>query len=188
VLAREPGSLSLFVNAMALGDTVPAFATRVDRATGTLPTSMFIADLDADGKDEIAVLHDSDALWIYANRSAMPGPPTFEAARALELPAHNDAFAAPFDLDGQGPVDVLLVGSGDDPVQQLVNQATAPGTYPFGIIDSDVADVSSRKLVRHGAPTCLVRVDLDGVAPAEIVLSTTSWQTGSSGTFVMFDR
>jgi hypothetical protein len=189
VLSYTAGALSLFVNATAIGNTVPAFAARVDRATGTKPASMFLADLDGDAKDELAVLHESDALWIYANRSVGSGPPMYEAARVQEYAFQGVALAAPFDLDGQGPIDVLVAASGTAPAVQLVNQSAQPGSYLFATVDSRPADVATRKRQYFGYPSGLVRADLDGVGPAEIVLTTHgSTGSGTNGTFVLFDR
>lgn len=190
VLSYTAGSLSLFLNATALGDIVPAFTARVDRATGTQPRSMFLADLDGDTKDEIAVLHDADTLWIYANRSTGSGPPMYEAARVQEYAFEGYALAAPFDLDGQGPIDVLVAVSGaTQPAVQLVNQSAQPGSYLFDTIVSKVGDVTSRKRQYFGNPTGFARADLDGVGPPEIILTASGTSgSGSGGTFVLFDR
>ena len=40
------GTLALFVNATAVGATVPAFDARLDRGTAPSPKMMFLADLD----------------------------------------------------------------------------------------------------------------------------------------------
>ncbi len=191
VLSKNTGELSLFLNATAIGATVPAFGTRLDRATANKPRNLFLADLDGDGDAEIAVMHDL-VVWIYANRgSAML---EFEAARVLDLPAAAEfGFAAPIDLDGQGAVDVLAVIGGQQSVAQLFNNSLGAGSYMFDLAEGKVGDVATRSRANFGEPRGIVRVDLDGVAPAEIIVATRTANTSNGGpagggTYVLYDR
>ncbi|MBA3459955.1 MAG: VCBS repeat-containing protein [Deltaproteobacteria bacterium] len=188
VLGRTRGELSLFLNATVVGNTTPVFSARIDRGTGTQPSGMFLADLDGDGDQEIAVMHDSEALWLYANRNAMPGTPSFEAARVLDLPLANATFVAPVDVDGQGAIDVMMATAGDQPSQFLLNKTMQQGTYSFDPAAARIGDSARRSRVTYGTPTGITLVELDGVAPKEIVVSSRSGSSGLTGTFVLFGR
>lgn len=192
VLARTTGELSLFLNATAAGATTPVFAARLDRSTGTNPSGMFLADLDADGDQEIAVLHDSESLWIYANRNATPGSPSFEAARTIDLPmlssTADKAVIAPVDLDGQGGLDMMLATQGSSPSTFLTNRSTQQGAYAFDIGAAKIGDLKLRKRVTYGRPTGVLFAELDGAPPQEIVVTARREFSGDAGTFVLFGR
>ena len=162
------GTFALFANATALGDAVPSFAARVDRATGQYPTALFVADLDGDHRPEIGVV--DDGLWIYANQSAPGAAPSYLAARVLDL-AGKVLVAAPIDLDGNGSLDLVLGTTGQDPVTTLVNQSAPASGFAFAAHQSVIGDGKHAR-VSTGQPSTLRLVELDGVPPAEVVLGT----------------
>ena len=192
VLGRTVGELSIFLNTTAANATTPAFAPRLDRATGTKPSNMLLADLDADGDQEIAVLHDSEALWIYANRNAMPGAPSFEAARVIDLPPNlntsDRSLIAAVDLDGQGGLDMMLATQGSEPCAFLTNRSVQPGAYQFDVAEAEIGDPGRRKRVTYGAPSGILFAELDGAPPQEIVVTANSGFNGESGVFILYGR
>lgn len=178
VISTYTGQLSLFLNAMAIGATVPAFSARIDRATGTSPTDVVLADLDADGRTEIGVL-DDDQLWIYANRSVSAGGADFIAARVLELEYDGYRLFA-LDADATGPLD-LFVGASYNFPSMLVNQSAGGGLFEFEESLMQVGDPSSNKRAQLGDTYGLASADLDGDGRLELIA------TGSTGTIVLFD-
>jgi hypothetical protein len=171
------GTFSLLVNATNVGDTVPAFQARVDRATGEKPTGMFVADLDGDHRPEVGVL--DDGLWVYANESAPGGPPSYQAARVLDV---QGVIAAPVDLDHQGGLDLVYASNAFgvvDPLGVMFNRTTAAAGFAFDVHPSEIG------LLRHArfgnaVATSIRFAELDGVPPAEVVIAT------ASGTLVTF--
>jgi hypothetical protein len=180
VLGSEDGALSLFTNATAIGDQVPAFGARVDRATGPYPKSVFVADLDGDQRDEIGVLHQYGDLWIYANDSATSGQPTYQAARILSLSSSTTAVA-PIDLDGQGGLDLIAAGI-DSPFAMLFNNSTSAAGYSFDARPGIVGTAGTGRRA-EASPQSIAFVDLDGVPPLEIVMASAGTR---SGTLVLF--
>jgi hypothetical protein len=189
VLSKHAGELSLFLNATAVGATVPVFGTRIDRATANKPRNMFLADLDGDGDSEIAVMHDL-VIWIYANRGA--AMLEFEAARVLDLPsAATTSFAAPIDLDGQGAIDLLAVNEGASPMAQLFNNTLGIDSYMFDLVEGEPLDIASRRRAMFGEPRGIAAMDFDGVAPLEIVVATRTVSTNGTmvgGTYIVYER
>lgn len=192
MLGRGTGQLSILLNATSAGATTPVFGARLDRGTGSQPSNMFLADLDGDGDREIAVLHDSEALWIYANQSAAPATPSFEAARVLNLPGPfstaDRTLIAAVDLDGQGPLDMMLATQGATPCTFLTNRSVQQGSYTFDTADAFIGDPTLRKRVAYGAPSGVLFAELDGVPPVEIVVSAKDGAGGQAGVFVLFGR
>jgi hypothetical protein len=180
VLADD--QLSLFVNATT---SALAFAARVDRSTGPDPLSLFLADLDGDGHAEIGVQHRYGSLWIYANRGA--ASPTFEAARAIDL-ATNTYLVQPAEIDGDGVIDLVGVAGGSAPFSFLANRST-PQMFAFDVAEANISDVGTLKLANFATPTALAFVELDGVAPQEMVVaSKASGSGGTLGLRVLFGR
>lgn len=172
VLSYESATLSLFANAMAIGDTVPAFGARVDRATGNGPFDMIVADLDADQRTELAVL-DRDHIWLYANRDPGAGAEGFIAARVLDAPYDSSVLAAA-NVDGVGPLD-LVVGTGvSSAPYTLYRNTTSPGGA-FQLEDI-VPKIEPNARASYGGTNGIVVVDLDGAGSPELVL-TSSYAT-----------
>jgi len=178
VLSYYTGTLSLFQNAMAIGATVPAFSSRIDRATGINPTDVVLADLDADGHTEIGVMHD-DQLWVYANRAVTAGGADFIAARVLDL-EHRGYRLEALQLDGTGPID-LFVGASYSFPSVLINQSAGGGLFGFDQAQMEVGLPGESKRANLGDTYGLTTADLDGDGRVEIIA------TGSSGTVALFD-
>ncbi len=171
------GTFSLFVNATAVGATVPAFAARTDRATGQYPTAIFVADLDGDHRPEIGVL--DDGLWVYANQSVAGSPPAFEAARVLDI-SSTAAVVAPADLDGVGNLDLVVGSNSTDPFSVLLNTTTPTTGFGFESHQSVIGTTTKHAAIQSVRPTSIRFVDLDGVPPAEVVVGS------QGGTLVLF--
>lgn len=179
VTSYESSSMSIYVNAMALGDSVPAFSSRIDRATGDSPNSILVVDLDGDGLTEIAVVHWND-LWIYANRSPSGDATGFIAARVLDLPYTSRRIAA-LDVDGSGPLDLVIGAGRYAPLTTLVNRTTPTGGFAFESFEPEVGEFGQRTVADLGETYGLATGDLDGTGRPELVV------TGTSGTFVLFE-
>ncbi len=178
VICHYSGQLSLFLNAMAIGATVPAFSARIDRATGISPTDVVLADLDADGHTEIAVMND-DQLWIYANRAVSAGGADFIAARVLDVDYRGFRLVA-LDADATGPLDLLIGASYNFP-SMLINQSAGGGLFDFDETLMEVGVPGSNKRAQLGDTYGLASADLDGDGRLELIA------TGSTGTVVLFD-
>lgn len=178
VISSDAGMLSLFVNAMAIGGQTPAFSSRIDRATGTNPSAVLLADLDGDQRTEIAVI-EGYRLWIYANRSAGGGADQFNAARVLDLPYGSRRIAA-IDLDATGPID-LVIGSTNNNEYSLLFNRSGTGGFSFDTARADIGDNVLSARARLGDTLGLAAANMDGTGRAEILT------TGTSGTFVLFE-
>jgi hypothetical protein len=189
VVASETyGQLALFINATAIGELVPAFADRVDRETGTGPSELVIADVDADGRQEIVVAHRSDAnAWLLPNVTEAAGDPRFAAARVLPGIRSNAAAAA--DFDGTGGLDLMFGGYSS--LNAMFNRSEQPGSFELqstGLAVSAYTDSAGQ--IRYqsslGDVSGIAFADLDGAGRPELVVSLTGYSSPS--TLILFER
>ena len=108
----ESNTVSAFLNTTVPGATTPSFSTKSDFATGERPISVFIGDLNGDGRPDIAVAnYKSDTVSVFLNTTA-PGAtvPSFSAKNNISQ--LGDAPASTIfigDLNGDGKPDIAAV-------------------------------------------------------------------------------
>ena len=170
VLCGTDAALSLFSNATALGDQVPAFAARVDRETSAQPGQLLAGDLDGDGSPELVVLQPQDSTLRVFNNTGT----TFAGARVDPLDELRPTGAGIVDLDHAGGLD-LVVGYGNS-----VEQLRSGASYTLTGIEARIGFPSGASA--PAAASTIVQVELDGVAPPEIVITSDRNALSSQGT------
>jgi gliding motility-associated-like protein len=122
-------SVSVFRNTSSGVGNI-SYAARVNFSTGTVPRSVSIADLDGDGKPDLAVTAESpDIVSIFRNISSA-GSISF-AARQDFVTDTNPWLVAIGDLDGDGKPDVATANEGGVNVSVLHNTSTGVGNISF---------------------------------------------------------
>ncbi|MBV8757188.1 MAG: VCBS repeat-containing protein [Deltaproteobacteria bacterium] len=176
VLCETDAALSLFSNATAIGDQVPAFAARVDRETSAQPGQLLSGDLDGDGSPELVVVQPQDStLRVFNNTGS-----TFAGARVDPLDITRPTGAGIVDLDHAGGLD-LVVGYGDA-IEQLTSGASYSLTGVEARVGSPTGDLAP------AAASTILQVELDGVAPPEIVIASDhdAFTQGKQGTMLLY--
>lgn len=176
VLCADDAALSLFSNATAIGDQVPAFGARVDRETAASPGQLVAGDLDGDGAPELVVLQPDDStLRVYSNTGT-----TFAGARVDPLDEAGPTGAGIVDLDRSGGLD-LVVGYGNS-LEQLVSGAS----YTLTGVEAKIG-LAGRSVAPASASTIL-QVELDGAGTPEIVIASKASfsNQGVEGTLVLY--
>ncbi|OQP60625.1 hypothetical protein A3860_32960 [Niastella vici] len=126
-----------------------SFATKIDYTTGNNPYSIAIADLDNDGKPDLAVAgYTASAISVFRNTS-LNGNITFAPRVDILTGASPNAIIAS-DLDGDGKPDLAVTNEFMNTISLYRNTSTtgaisfaatttyATGSKPFGIAAGDL--------------------------------------------------
>src|SRR5437762_2663330 len=121
-------TLSVLLNTTTPGAATPSFAAKQDFTTGKTPEWITVADLNGDGKLDLAIPNVSvDTISVLLNTTA-PGPatPSF-AAKQDFVTGSNPRSVALGDLNGDGLLDLAVADVGANKVSALLN-TTVPGS------------------------------------------------------------
>jgi hypothetical protein len=157
VANTSSSTLSVFLNTTAPGATAPTFDAATV-ATGTGPKSVSIADLNGDGRPDLAITsYGEDGVSILLN-TADPGSPAASFATPRSFSTGPDVVRprslAVGDLNGDGRPDLAVVGRASGSVAVLFNE-TAPG--------ADAPSFSARVAFPVGPSNRSVAIgDIDG--------------------------
>src|SRR6185369_5709047 len=120
-------NVSVLLNITAPGAATPSFAAKQDFVTGGAPVSVAVADLNLDGKPDLAVADlNVSTLSVLLNTIA-PGTATPGFATKQDVDTGpNPRSVTVGDLNGDGKLDVAVANVGSNTVSVLLN-TTAPG-------------------------------------------------------------
>jgi FG-GAP-like repeat/FG-GAP repeat len=140
------------------------FLPAVDYPTGRVPNAIAVADLNGDGKPDLAVA-DTTGISILLQSSSAPGAFPSLTTLPLAAPASSVAIA---DLNGDNKLD-LAAASGPSISVFLQNPAapgtfSAPNTYAAGL-----------------QPTWVVVADFNGDAKPDLAVANQGATTGGGG-------
>ena len=124
-------SVSVLLSTTAAGATAPSFATQQVFWGGNLPATVTVADLNGDGKPDLAMAARGDtSVALLMNTTAVGSATTsFVTQGTLSLGVTPQA-ATLADVDGDGKPDVLALDGHDSEVQVLLNTTAASGATP----------------------------------------------------------
>ncbi len=165
-------TVSVLLNTTAPGATTPSFAAKQDFTTGSGPYSVSFADLNGDGKPDLAVANmDSNTVSVLLNTTA-PGAatPSF-AAKQDFVTGTRPGSVSLGDLNGDGKPDLVVANFGSNTVSAFLN-TTAPGAAtPSFAAKQDFATGTSPPSVSVG--------DLNGDGRPDLALANVSSNTVS---------
>jgi ankyrin repeat protein len=120
-------TVSVLLNTTATGAATPSFAAKRDFATGEVPASVTVGDLNGDGKLDLAVANFNSATVSVLLNTTDPGAatPSFAAKQDFAMGA-SPASVTGGDLNGDGLLDLAVANEDSNTVSVLLN-TTAPG-------------------------------------------------------------
>ena len=169
-------SVSVFRNTGSAGSfTSGSFATRVDFSTGdnSYPYSVAIADLDSDGKLDLAVTNIySNIISLFRNTAVSGSITTGSFAAKVDFGTGNRPTSVAIgDLDGDGKPDLAVTNSGNS-ISDVFSVSVFRNTSVFGSIASN----SFAARVDFGTPNFPRTVaigDLDGDGKPDLAVAGT---------------
>ncbi len=172
----DANTLSVLRNTGSSGSI--SFATQIDFATGTKPTSVAIGDLDGDGKPDLAVANwNSSSVSVFRNTGTADSIGTISfAAKTDFITATGPYSVAIGDLDGDGKPDLAAANLNANNVSVLRNTGT-----PGGI--AAISFAAKTDFTTGTAPYSLAIGDLDGDGKPD--LATANSGTGANSVSVL---
>jgi hypothetical protein len=173
-------TVSVLMNTTPTGSPAPSFAPAVNFRTGNDPFSVAVADLNGDGKPDLAVANaGSNTVSVLVNETAA-GSPTPSFAPAVNSPTGTEPFfVAVTDFNGDGHPDLATANFGDGTVSVLRNETAAGSPFAPAVNSSartGPISVVVRDFNRDGRPDLAI-ADLDSDMVSVLLHKT---PTGSS--------
>jgi hypothetical protein len=125
-------TVSVLLNTTATRAATPSFAVKVDFPTGPGPDSISLADLNGDGKLDLAVANSflSNSVSVLLNATTT-GATTPSFVATVDFPtAVQPTSVAIGDLNGDGKPDLAVAGGMSTTVSVLLNTTTTGATTP----------------------------------------------------------
>jgi hypothetical protein len=125
-------TVSAFRNTTATGAMTPTFAARIDHAAGGGPHNIAIADLNDDGKLDLAVANiNANTVSVFINTSGTGAAPSFAAKVDFQTGMFGDAAVAIGDFTGDGKPDLAVTNEISNVVSILVNATPTAAMTPI---------------------------------------------------------
>jgi hypothetical protein len=158
----------VFKNMSAMGVLdANSFGPKVELATGTLPLGIETADLDNDGKPELAVVnYGSNAISVYKNKS-VPGiidENSFATKVDFDFNQYGSVYLAIGDLDGDKKPDIVVSSSNSNTISVLQNTS----------MDGEITLSSFTKRASFETavgPKKIIMSDLDGDSKVDLAVA-----------------
>ena len=119
-------TVSILKNISSVGSiTSSSFAAAVDYKTGLGPTSVVIADIDGDGKPDLAIANfNAKTISILRNKSSVNVIDTNSLAAKVDFATGTGPYAlAVGDLNADGKPDIAVVNQGSNTISVFANNA-----------------------------------------------------------------
>jgi hypothetical protein len=149
IAVTRPGNarVGVYRNTSTAGSI--SFAARIDFVTATTPNGVTIADIDYDGKPELAVSNQGSASISIFRNTGSPGIISFDAK--LDYTTGSIPYLImPADIDGDGKTDLVTGNNGVSTISVLRNTSVAgsisfaaKADFPGGVYNFRIADIDN---------------------------------------------
>ena len=144
-------TVSILLNTTPTNATMPTFAIGVDFATGSGPTCVAIADLDGDGKPDLAVVNQTaNTVSVLLNNTTKDATTPSLAPKSDFATGQHPLCAAIGDLNGDGVPDLAVANFVGDTVSVLLD-ATVPPDCPTTCGPNGTSDCCASSVVPGNA-------------------------------------
>ena len=145
-----------------------SFATNVDFATGSVPISVAIGDIDGDGKPDLAVANFNGGISVLRNTSSSGSITSSSFSAKVDFTTGFTPFSVAIgDIDGDGKPDLAVVNNGSNTVSIYRNTSSSGSIASSSFAAKvDFATGSSPRSVAIG--------DIDGDGKPDLAIANSS--------------
>jgi hypothetical protein len=189
-------TVSVLLNITARGATTPSFAVQQTFATGTMPMSVTVADVNGDGMPDLIVANWGGSTVSVLLNTTVPGDTTasFAAQQTFATGALPRSVTVA-DVNGDGIPDLIVANQNDNTVSVLLNttvsgdttasfatqQTFATGVGPWSVTAADVNGDGKPDLIVANVYDATVSVLLNTTATGATTASFATQQTFATG-------
>ncbi|MEP6950447.1 MAG: FG-GAP-like repeat-containing protein, partial [Ginsengibacter sp.] len=193
--------ITTFTNPFGTGIPANFYKPKIDFAAANTPYSVALSDVDGDGKPDLVVATQNNAVSVLRNISTTGNIITSSFAPKVDLIAGSTPYsAATGDVDGDGMPDIVIANSGSATISVLRNTSTsgsisaaakidfATGSFPTSVAIGDVDGDGKPDLVIANGGSSTVSVfrntSTSGIIDASSFAAKVDFTSGSTPYFV----
>ena len=167
------GDISVLLNTTAPGATTASYAAASTFTAGTNPVSVTAADVNGDGRPDLAVANrGSGDVSVLLNTTA-PGASTASYAAAGNFTAGSFPFSVTaVDVNGDGRPDLAVANQGSGNIVSVLLNTTAPGA-------AAPSYAAASNFIAGTSPTSIVAMDVNGDGRPDLAVTNVSDDTVS---------
>ncbi len=160
--------ITTFTNPFGTGIPANFYKSKVDFTTNVTPFSVTYSDIDGDGKADLVVATQNNAVSILRNISTTGSIVASSFAAKVDLiPGSTPYSVATCDVDGDGKPDMVIANSGSATISVLRNTSTSGNISATAKVD----------FATGSFPTSVAIGDVDGDGKPDIVVANAGSST-----------
>jgi len=157
--------VSVFLNTTPAGASTATFAAPQTFASGNLPMSVTVADINGDGKPDLVIgnSNETDVSVLLNTMASGASTPSFAAQQPIATDGQFSPDVAVADVDGDGKPDLIVTYIVNNVVAVLLN-TTASGA-------ATASFAASQTFATGAGPQRVIAADMNGDGKPDIVVS-----------------